>query len=252
MTERPPSSRWLGIGPGWHCLEVGAGSGSIARFMSERVGPTGRVVAIDINTDWIPASLAANVEVRRHDIGVDDLAKGAFDLVHERAVLTFVPEREAALTRMIAALKPGGCLLVEELVSPVTEAAATDGRDNELAQQSRRAIAEVLRRRGGDPVFAHRVAGLNSCRADRRRLRRLFRPHPYRSGGTTGEGQYRPNRCRDDRDRVDQFGGTGPIPRDSGPPGLSVSRIYGIDFRVGTAPAVIAFERRKHRGGCQR
>ena len=75
------------------------------------------------------------------------LPAGAFDLVHERAVLTFVPEREAALTRMVAALKPGGCLLVEELVAPVTEAAATDNRDSELAQQSRRAIVEVLRRR---------------------------------------------------------------------------------------------------------
>lgn len=150
----------LGIGPGWRCLEVGAGGGSIARFMSERVGSTGHVVATDINTDWIPASLAANVEVRRHDIGVDELARGAFDLVHERAVLTFVPEREAALTKMIAALKPGGCLLVEELVAPVTEAAATSNRDNVLAQRSRRAVMEVLRRRGNDPVFAHRIAGL--------------------------------------------------------------------------------------------
>ena len=128
--------------------------------MSERVGPNGHVVAIDINTDWIPASLAANVEVHRHDIGVDELARGAFDLVHERAVLTFVPEREAALTQMIAALKPGGCLLVEELVAPVTEAAATSNRDNVLAQRSRRAVMEVLRRRGNDPVFAHRIAGL--------------------------------------------------------------------------------------------
>ena len=150
----------LGIGPGWHCLEVGAGGGSIAQFISECVGPTGHVVATDINTDWIPTSLAANVEVQRRDIGIDKLAGGAFDLVHERAVLTFVPEREAALTRMIAAVKPGGCLLVEELVAPVTEAAATDNCDHELAQQSRRAIMEVLRRRGGDPLFTHRVAGL--------------------------------------------------------------------------------------------
>ena len=150
----------LGIGPGWHCLEVGAGGGSIARFMSERVGSTGHVVATDINTDRIPTPLVANVEVQRHDIGVDELASGTFDLVHERAVLTFVREREAALTRMVAALKPGGRLLVEELVAPVTEVAATDNRDSELAQQSRRALMEVLRRRGGDPVFAHKIAGL--------------------------------------------------------------------------------------------
>ena len=150
----------LGIGPGWRCLEIGAGGGSIARFMSERVGAAGHVVATDINTDWIPAPIAANVEVRRHDIGVDELVRGTFDLVHERAVLTFVPEREAALTRMAGALKPGGYLLVEELVSPVTQAAATNNRDNELAQQSRRAIMEVIRRQGGDPLFALNLAGL--------------------------------------------------------------------------------------------
>jgi SAM-dependent methyltransferase len=151
----------LGIGPGWRCLEVGAGGGSIARFMSERVGSDGHVLATDINTDWLPASLAANVDVRNHDIGVDPLAKGAFDLVHARAVLTFVPGREGALTRMIAALKPGGWLLVEELVPPVTEPAATDDNsDSELAKKSRRAIEEVIRRRGGDPAFGRKVPGL--------------------------------------------------------------------------------------------
>ena len=30
-----------GIGPGWHCLEVGGGSGSVAAWMAERVGPSG-------------------------------------------------------------------------------------------------------------------------------------------------------------------------------------------------------------------
>lgn len=150
----------LGIGPGWRCLEVGAGGGSIARFMSERVGSSGHVLATDINTDWFPASLAAKVDVRHHDIGVDPLAESAFDLVHARAVLTFVPSREGALTRMIAALKPGGWLLVEELVHPVTEPPATESSDSELAKKSRRAIEEVIRRRGGDPAFGRKVPGL--------------------------------------------------------------------------------------------
>jgi SAM-dependent methyltransferase len=148
----------LGIGPGWRCLEVGAGGGSIALFMSERVGSAGHVVATDINTDWLSTSLATNIEVRRHDIGVDPLPKGAFDLAHARAVLTFVPDREAALKRMIAALKPAGWLLVEELVTPVTQ--ATDSNDSELSQKCRRAIIEVIRRRGGDTDFAHKVAPL--------------------------------------------------------------------------------------------
>ena len=94
----------FGIGTGWHCLEVGAGGGSIERFMSMRVGPRGHVLATDINTDWIAGSLSADVELRRHDIGTDPLLEAAFDVVHARAVLTFVPERRIAVNRMIAAV----------------------------------------------------------------------------------------------------------------------------------------------------
>src|SRR4051794_23261295 len=43
----------LGIGPGWRCLEVGAGEGGIARWMADRVGPIGRVVAADIDTRFL-------------------------------------------------------------------------------------------------------------------------------------------------------------------------------------------------------
>jgi hypothetical protein len=38
-----------GIGPGWHCWEVGAGGGSIAAWLGERCGPTGYVLATDIH-----------------------------------------------------------------------------------------------------------------------------------------------------------------------------------------------------------
>jgi SAM-dependent methyltransferase len=163
----------LGINDGWRCLEVGAGGGSIARFMSDRVGRTGHVLATDINIDWMSGSMPASVEVRRHDIGVDPLDERAFDIVHARAVLTFVSDRERALTRMITALKPGGWLVVEELVAPVTGAAgSTDDPDSELARKSRQAIMEVVRRRGGDPVFVRKVprlmgeARLTDIRAD--------------------------------------------------------------------------------------
>ena len=151
----------FGIDGGWSCLEVGAGGGSVAGFMSERVGPTGHVVATDINIDWMAGSLPANVELRRHDIGVDPLPECAFDIVHARAVLTFVPERQSALLRMVAALKPGGWLLVEELVPPVTEALdPPDEPDVEIARKGRHAIVEIIRRRGGDPLFARELPEL--------------------------------------------------------------------------------------------
>ena len=43
----------LGVGPGWRCLEVGAGGGSIARWLCSKVGRTGRVCAIDLDTHFI-------------------------------------------------------------------------------------------------------------------------------------------------------------------------------------------------------
>src|SRR5207344_3002721 len=63
----------LGIQPGWHCLEVGAGHGSIARWLAEQVGPRGRVVATDINPRFLTEMQLPNVEVRQHDIRTDPL-----------------------------------------------------------------------------------------------------------------------------------------------------------------------------------
>src|SRR6516164_6049908 len=39
----------LGVGPGWRCLDVAAGNGSVARWLAGRVGREGRVVATDLN-----------------------------------------------------------------------------------------------------------------------------------------------------------------------------------------------------------
>jgi ubiquinone/menaquinone biosynthesis C-methylase UbiE len=36
-----------GVAAGWHCLDVGAGAGHLARWMASEVGPEGRVVATD-------------------------------------------------------------------------------------------------------------------------------------------------------------------------------------------------------------
>jgi SAM-dependent methyltransferase len=103
-----------GVGRGSHCLEVGGGNGSIASWLADRVGPTGRVLATDIDPRFLEPLKLPNVEVRRHDIATDPLPEAAFDLVHARLVLMHLPERETALARMISALKPGGWLVDEE------------------------------------------------------------------------------------------------------------------------------------------
>src|SRR6266516_3180461 len=101
-----------GVGPGWRCLEVGAGGGSVAGWLAARVGggvgPPGHVLATDIN----PAQLrpGPGLEVARHDIVRDPLPDAAYDLVHARLVLQHLPERQAVLARLARTLRPGGWL----------------------------------------------------------------------------------------------------------------------------------------------
>jgi SAM-dependent methyltransferase len=121
----------LGVGAGWRCLELGAGGGSIAAFLSDRVGPAGRVVATDLDTRYLAERAgAANVEIRRHDIVADPLEAGVFDLVHARLVLEHIPKRDAALAKLARSLRPGGWLLLEavDYVSgvPVSEIGAAE------------------------------------------------------------------------------------------------------------------------------
>src|SRR6185437_9499609 len=60
-----------GIRRGWHCLEVGGGSGSIARWLAERVGPTGQVLATDVDPHFMESLMGTNLVVKRHDITTD-------------------------------------------------------------------------------------------------------------------------------------------------------------------------------------
>src|SRR6266571_4995104 len=57
--------RGLGAGAGWRCLEVGAGSGSVARWLAGQAG-AGRVVATDVDTRFV--DVPDGVEVLRHDV----------------------------------------------------------------------------------------------------------------------------------------------------------------------------------------
>jgi SAM-dependent methyltransferase len=104
----------IGVGEGWRCLEIGAGAGSIAKWLCDRVGPQGKVVATDLQTKFLEAIDCSNLEVRRHDITKDNLETDSFDLVFARKVLEHLRDPSAALRRMAAALRPGGWLLVED------------------------------------------------------------------------------------------------------------------------------------------
>jgi ubiquinone/menaquinone biosynthesis C-methylase UbiE len=103
-----------GIVRGWHCLEVGGGGGSITSWLCERVENQGRVLATDIEPGFLQTLSFNNLEVRRHDIRIEGFPEFQFDLAHARLLLMHLPERELALRRILASLKPGGWIVLEE------------------------------------------------------------------------------------------------------------------------------------------
>jgi SAM-dependent methyltransferase len=98
----------IGVGEGWRCLDVGAGGGSVTRMLAERVGSTGSVLAVDLDTSLLDGLASDRVEVRRLDVLGDELPEAAFDLVHGRLLLMFLSPRLGALQRMVRAARPGG------------------------------------------------------------------------------------------------------------------------------------------------
>ena len=146
-THDPTSFRYaeaLGVGPGLHCLEAGAGQGSFARWLGARVGPTGGVVAADVDLRLLEGLEAPNLEVRRMDLVTDDLPEAAFDFVHTRFLLMHLPSRDDVLRRLAAAVRPGGVLMIEEGgIHPVPATAAGDYLEAWLAFQRMMGTAGV-------------------------------------------------------------------------------------------------------------
>lgn len=154
----------LGVDAGWRCLEVGAGGGSIVRWLCRRVGPTGRVVATDLDTRHLEGIGEPNLEVRRHDITSDELEEASFDLVHARLVLEHLPERDSVLKCLVSTLKPSGRLLVEDYdwsallaYPPIVFVHPPD----EARQSIRiwRAAVRLMESVGYDPTYGRRLPG---------------------------------------------------------------------------------------------
>ncbi|ARP69696.1 SAM-dependent methyltransferase [Streptomyces pluripotens] len=164
----------LGVGPGWRCWEVGAGGTSVVSWLAKKVGPTGKVVATDIDTTLLTSVARPPVEVRSHDVGAEEPPGEGFDLVHARLVLVHVPDRERALRSVIQALRPGGRLLVEDADPALQPLLCPDehGPEQRLANRLRQGFRALLADRGADLSYGRKLprllreAGLQGVRAD--------------------------------------------------------------------------------------
>ncbi|MGF1428007.1 class I SAM-dependent methyltransferase [Kitasatospora sp. LaBMicrA B282] len=97
-----------------HCLDMGAGAGSIAYWLAGH-RPAGRVTAADLDPRFLDPDRAGNLDVARVDLTRTEFPPAAFDLVHTRALLAHLPGRDELLHRSVRWLRPGGHLVVGEL-----------------------------------------------------------------------------------------------------------------------------------------
>lgn len=124
----PLSERMLDLAelkPGQRVLDLGAGRGEPSLRAAQRVGPTGRVLGIDLSDGLLQMGreLAAqqgllNLELRAGDVERLEGVRETFDAVTSRWVLMYLQDPVAALRRARAVLKPGGLLVLALWAEP--------------------------------------------------------------------------------------------------------------------------------------
>lgn len=139
-----------GIAPGWSCAEVGAGAGSIAEWLSARVGRAGRVIAIDKNVAYLGRLAGSSVQVLEGDFTRLPV-EGPMDLVHARYVLIHNAHDRDLIRRMRAVLKPGGMVVLEE--PDFTSADLLQPARDEAVARVNAAICRVFVNAGLDPGY---------------------------------------------------------------------------------------------------
>jgi len=132
----------VGLRPGQSVLDVASGLGPVARLAASAVGPTGRVVACDINAAMLAAAAArpvgagsAAIEYLECSASSLDVADSTFDVVLCQQGLQFFPDRAAAVADMARAVCPDGLVAVSTwaaehplgLLGPMCETMARSG-----------------------------------------------------------------------------------------------------------------------------
>lgn len=101
----------VGLQPGSVAIDLGCGPRGILELLSERVGPNGRVVGVDMNPEHVALACAlikeqglANVDVLERDARHTGLPSASFDLIHARTLLINIPAPEEVVAVLTAAI----------------------------------------------------------------------------------------------------------------------------------------------------
>ena len=102
------------IGPSDRILDLGCGTGIVARILRERLGGAARIIGLDASAAMIgkARSVAPELDFRDGNAMALPFPDHSFDLVLSQQMLQFVPDRAAALREARRVLVPGGRLLL--------------------------------------------------------------------------------------------------------------------------------------------
>ena len=110
------------VGPGEVVVDLGSGAGIDLLMAAGKVGPTGRVIGIDMTDEMIERARAniaglANVEVRKGIIEDMPIESSSVDWVISNCVINLSPEKDRVFAEIARILKPGGHMVVSDIVA---------------------------------------------------------------------------------------------------------------------------------------